>query len=279
MMLLADRALKDADGVQISAGLTVEVYATLKKGLTVEDGAATFKKGLTVEDGAATFKKGLTVAGPANLGGDLKLGGFSEAETDEMEKMIWLRKVDFTDPMNQWDEKLIKHKSDKGHFKRAGFGIHMHSIREFGIWSSGPISRDLPESLFSVEGHTGNAFFKGNLTVAGTATTLRQENWYDVNSFFTGWKSFGGSHPAAGYFKDSFGVVHLRGLVVAAAGATKQIFILPLDYRPGFRPVHMVLFENTQFARIDVTTEGIVECEPLKLGWYSLDGITFRAGP
>jgi hypothetical protein len=43
------------------------------------------------------------------------------------------------------------------------FGIHMDQSREFGIWSSGPVS------LFSVEGGTGNAWVKGNLAVEGGA--------------------------------------------------------------------------------------------------------------
>jgi hypothetical protein len=46
-------------------------------------------------------------------------------------------------------------------FKRAGFGIHIHKSREFGIRSTGW------DGLFSVEGKTGNAKIKGSLTVGG----------------------------------------------------------------------------------------------------------------
>ena len=133
----------------------------------------------------------------------------------------------------------------------------------------------MPVSLFSVRGHDGAAFFKGNLTVAGIGTTLRQESWSNVNSFFTGWKTLGDPHPLAGYFKDSLGIVHLRGMV--EGGPNPDIFHLPLEYRPGSRSVHMVLTSGNQIGRIDVLKDGVVRRESGGLGWYSLDGITFRA--
>jgi hypothetical protein len=77
-----------------------------------------------------------------------------------------------------------------------------------------------------------------------------------------------------GYFKDSFGIVHLRGLVRGGAGT---IFILPVGYRPAFRELQAVQTNNNTIGRLDVLTDGQVFMQNGNNGWFSLDGATFRA--
>lgn len=50
-------------------------------------------------------------------------------------------------------------------------------------------------------------------------------------SFKNGWSSFGGAFPNAQYYKDPFGVVHLRG-VVKGGNVAYAMFTLPIGYRP-----------------------------------------------
>jgi hypothetical protein len=105
--------------------------------------------------GTATFTGAVNISGPATLG-NTRLGGFSGEEKDEWPFVTWYR-----DPNAGWDEGLIKHGKGQGKFGRAGFGIHMHQSRDFSLFSTGW------DTLFAVEGGSGNTFIKGNLAMRG----------------------------------------------------------------------------------------------------------------
>lgn len=98
-------------------------------------------------------------AGNVRLLGNVVLGGFAVAEVDEWPKVTWYR-----DTANNWDEGLIKHGPSRGFFGRSGFGIHLHSSRDWTFFSTGW------DPLLGVEGGTGNTKIKGNLTVSGAIT-------------------------------------------------------------------------------------------------------------
>lgn len=103
--------------------------------------------GLTVKGtGVSSF------AGSVSIG-SLQLKGFTAADADEWPNILWYR-----DTAANWDEGLIKSSSGRGKFGKAGFGIHMHQSRQFGLFSTGW------DSLLAVEGGTGNTFVKGDLT-------------------------------------------------------------------------------------------------------------------
>ena len=103
--------------------------------------------GLTVKGtGTSSFAGNLTV------NGNFQYNGFTDVDQDEWPKFTWYR-----DTSKNWDEGLIKHGSARGVFKKAGYGIHLNSSREFGFWSSGW------DALFAVEGQTGNTYVKGAL--------------------------------------------------------------------------------------------------------------------
>ncbi|MBD2438751.1 tail fiber domain-containing protein [Nostoc sp. FACHB-110] len=100
------------------------------------------------------------IQGSLTVNGSAQLGGFSDADQDEWPRVTWYR-----DTNKNWDEGLLKHGSSRGVFKKAGYGIHFHQSREFGLWSTNW------DALFAVEGQTGNTFIKGNLTVNGTGAS------------------------------------------------------------------------------------------------------------
>jgi len=100
----------------------------------------------------------IQVNGSATLNA-VTLGGFTSANADEWPKVVWYR-----DTAASWDEGLIKHSAARGLFNRSGFGIHMHSSREWGIWSTGW------DALFGVEGGSGNTVIKGGLKIGGAMT-------------------------------------------------------------------------------------------------------------
>lgn len=86
----------------------------------------------------------------------VQLGAFTDGDADEWPKVFWHRNLS-----GNWDEGLIKHSSARGVFKKAGFGVHMHKDREFGMWSTGW------DPLFSVDGGSGNTYVKGSLSIGG----------------------------------------------------------------------------------------------------------------
>jgi hypothetical protein len=109
------------------------------------------------------------------------------------------------------------------------------------------------------------------------------------------WSNYGGGFNTAGFVRDRFGFVHLKGLVKAsnanAIGTCENgssgnwtIFVLPVGYRPANRGLHVALTNNTAW-RVDLNQAfGDVEIAPPTdwanvKQWISLDGISFRCAP
>lgn len=102
---------------------------------------------------------------------------------------------------------------------------------------------------------------------------IPQEDWKTPN-LQNGWEFYGGEYNKLGYFKDSFGIVHLKGLVRKGSGI---IFTLPDGYRPVGRELHAVCTNPNALGRIDIRSNGNVMVVAGSEGWISLDGLTFRA--
>lgn len=119
------------------------------------------------------------------------------------------------------------------------------------------------------------------LQVAGGETLLEQENWRPL-PFNAPWTNYGNTYNEGHYFKDSQGIVHLRGLVrnPSIAGNIsvngQLICTLPGGYRPLQREL-FVSFSMDLAARIDVLPSGQVYVITGQAGWITLDGMTFRA--
>jgi hypothetical protein len=160
-------------------------------------------------------------------------------------------------------------------------------------------------SALQLQVNSGQAPLKVNST-AGKATNLNAdkldgqdsaafapkavENWHEVGApgepAFTssGWTNFGSPHTTAGFYKDPYGVVHLKGLVKWTGGGhvadCVTPFVLPQGYRPAAREIHPSL-KNDTLVQIDILTDGSVSAcggQALNNGdWFALDGISFRA--
>lgn len=99
------------------------------------------------------------------------------------------------------------------------------------------------------------------------------------------WQNYGGGFSTAGFYRDPFGRVHLRGLVKIVAAENDPecaVFTLPPGYRPAESTVFASLAEN-KFVRVSVYEDlGEVDPEAVPTGggnFLSLDGISFRCGP
>lgn len=114
------------------------------------------------------------------------------------------------------------------------------------------------------------------LHVVGGNTILEQEPW-QAPSLQNGWVDYGSGYAPSGYFKDSTGVVHLRGLVKSGPVGSLPIFTLPPQYRPAFRAIFPVKTFAADVGRVDVLADGSVIPIDGSSSYVSLEGITFRA--
>jgi hypothetical protein len=102
------------------------------------------------------------------------------------------------------------------------------------------------------------------------------ETW-TAPTLLNNWVNYGGGFNNAGYYKDPFGVVHLRGLI--KDGTTTlgtALFTLPTGYRPVAQELFTVT-SGSALGRVDVLTTGNVVINVGSSSWLSLDGLTFRA--
>ncbi|MDD5089981.1 MAG: hypothetical protein PHQ23_03605 [Candidatus Wallbacteria bacterium] len=111
--------------------------------------------------------------------------------------------------------------------------------------------------------------------VKNGSSKLEQEAWI-APALQGAWSNYGGGWSTPGYYKDSVGTVHLKGLVQGGA-VPSTIFTLPA----GYRPIEQLIFAaitNGILGRIDVYPSGaVVANTPTSNGWVPLDNIVFRA--
>ena len=86
---------------------------------------------------------------------------------------------------------------------------------------------------------------------------LTQEAW-TAPTLLNSWVNYGSIYQTAGYFKDSEGVVHIRGVIksgTTTAGTT--VFVLPVGYRPSAYEIYPVDGNGT-FVSMLIDTSGNV---------------------
>lgn len=107
--------------------------------------------------------------------------------------------------------------------------------------------------------------------------------WTDV-TFLNGWRNFSvldDQWRNVQYFRDDFGIVHIRGMALGDLKTGLTVFQLP----PGYRPAAKTVFGTTRAAppnpgqqgRVNVFPNGDVECSLATADWHSLSSIAFKA--
>jgi hypothetical protein len=121
----------------------------------------------------------------------------------------------------------------------------------------------------------------GNVRIGTlTCANIVQEGWQPV-VFENGWHNLveqsNDRFNDAGYFKDSVGIVHLKGTL--GGGSNTVIFRLPYHYKPWAHEVFACLTKDNVIGRVDVRSSGeVMVTIGGNSGGVCLDGITFRAG-
>ena len=101
-----------------------------------------------------------------------------------------------------------------------------------------------------------------------------QETWI-TPTLINGWKIQTEVAPHVGYFKDSMGIVHMRGFVTGGAAGT-IIFNLPEGYRPA-QISRWAVYATAAFGSISIVSNGAVYFMSGANTRVSLNEISFRA--
>jgi len=119
-----------------------------------------------------------------------------------------------------------------------------------------------------------------------TGSSNAQKAWEDAD-YKNSWGSYnttdnsGSNWGSAQYFKDTNGIVHLRGLIVHSdtGDAQKAAFTLPEGYRPTKHYMYGLFTTGDTVCRGDMRTNGdfIIYGGCIGKDWVSIAGLTFRA--
>lgn len=122
-----------------------------------------------------------------------------------------------------------------------------------------------------------NEMVGGNVSIQtnGGRIDLEQAPWI-TPTLLNSWANYDTTnYNSVGYFKDSCGIVHLKGVVKSGAVGT-TIFNLPAGYRPIKNNMFATIADNA-FGRVDVLLGGNVMFLVGSNSFVSLDNISFRA--
>lgn len=101
---------------------------------------------------------------------------------------------------------------------------------------------------------------------------VTQEDWI-APTLLNSWVNYGATFPPAGYFKDNFGIVHLRGLIKDGIIGSPA-FVLPEGYR-SINHLHFSVPSNNAYGDCFINSNGSVTPTIGNNTWFSLTGIAF----
>lgn len=159
-------------------------------------------------------------------------------------------------------------------FSDGDAGIGQPGTKMDAAWANA-----VQEEIANAITDAGIALVKGTNTqlAAAIASRFAAPTWTAI-TLGANWSADVSSPPA--YWKDGLGVVHLRGVAVASAGASATILTLPPGVRPGKTMKYMGQRDADVPVGIWVTTTGEVATPNFSAGAGAaifLDGHTFVA--
>lgn len=102
----------------------------------------------------------------------------------------------------------------------------------------------------------------------------QQENWI-APTLLNGWINFGSPQSTAAYYKDDFGIVHLKG-VLKSGSIGFSLFNLPVGYRPS-EYINFAVISNNAIGKVAITPTGDVNSSVGSNANFPIDGIAFRS--
>jgi hypothetical protein len=189
--------------------------------------------------------------------------------------------------VHNWN-RHIKPRADARYYTKVAAEARYYNVGETAANAQNAANADNLDTLDST------AFARAPGEAFREVGTAGQPVFHDGTEGDCQWGNFDSGHSSAGFFKDAFGVVHLKGVVDSddAGGGTcdhfggsndNPIFTLPEGYRPPVRSVLSTITDHPDAFRINVDSNGVVSVEgalvnaPSVENWVTLDGLTFRA--
>jgi hypothetical protein len=115
----------------------------------------------------------------------------------------------------------------------------------------------------------------GNVYNTSSRQSAAQYDWI-APTLLNSWVNFGGGTGAdAGYYKDSDGIVHLRGMIRSGT-IPASAFNLPSGFRPT-APIYFPIASNNAFGLVIVNAGGDVTIQVGSSTYADIGGISFRA--
>jgi len=136
--------------------------------------------------------------------------------------------------------------------------------------------------IYGIQGQV--TFFEAEEVAPSVRDAASVDPWHSVGAvgepaFTNSWANYGAPFNTAGFWKDSSGVVHLRGLITGGT-VSVPIFTLPVGYRPAGQEI-IIANAGVGVARLDVRQDGSIIVNNYIAsgtnGYVSLDSITFKA--
>jgi hypothetical protein len=111
---------------------------------------------------------------------------------------------------------------------------------------------------------------------AAVWTAGEPKPWIAVSAFLSNWTNYGAGTSTCAYYKDAFGIVHVKGTVTGGTVGT-SVFNFPV----GFRPVENAYFATqsaSAYALVAViAANGDLIMSAGATGGVSLEAVQFRA--
>lgn len=188
-----------------------------------------------------------------------------------------------TSNINVAGPSFINFGSDQTKASKAGFiGYQLTTTGALDIYGAGTVIGSRNVQFWDNVGLLGT-LTTANISLSGKITSPSfTPSWTSVGSFLNNWSAYVGQTPPS-YWKDPFGIVHLRGLMRNTAASSGVCFVLPTGYLPVNYAYFACSDSNADTSSITVcissTASGTVSAGSVTIATstvtVSLDGVTF----